>query len=210
MRIGFVLLGAFVVLSGFSCGTTEPPYTTQSFSRGLSEAVCEWVEACCDAAEVRNQPGDGVRVACESELYNGYQTWLSGLAEADFRGDGAQACVAALSQRASSCPRSFDPDELLRNCDFAVPSLQAGDSGCTDHWQCSTRFCKSGICTNPLALGRSCVGGEICAEGLRCIGGVCAALQPDGAFCQAGNECISGTCGGGECVVSTNYTCDGK
>jgi len=117
--------------------------------------------------------------------------------------------VDAVLGAAETCPRSYDPALEIDSRELVSPSKQAGDL-CQNTWDCAIRFCKSGVCANPLPSGSSCAAGEPCQSGLRCINGACSVLQPDGAMCTAGSECFSGACGAGKCVVMPSYTCDGE
>lgn len=188
----------------------DKKYDKNEFALALAEATCTWVDSCCDAPERDTLLGSGVdRTGCIADKRSDYATYFRDASPEQWNDDEAVSCVDAISELASSCPRAFDADREVDKCNLVTPNKNPGDM-CDNSWDCTTKFCKSGVCANPLPENSSCTEGERCMEGLKCVSGTCTGLQPDGAACATGAECISGACGGGQCVVSEKYTCDGQ
>lgn len=201
-------LGAILVSMG--CTPEDPQTTKEEFPTKMAEAACRWITGCCDSAEQTSIPGGGLDMAaCSSQLTTQYRTMFSGASEALWDGVAAQGLVDTVLEAATTCPRAFDPDNEMAARELVTPTKQPGDP-CENTWDCSTKFCKNTVCANPLPSGSSCAAGEPCASGLRCIGGSCKELQPDGSQCTDGFECYSGSCAAGKCLVTQTYTCDGK
>lgn len=194
-----------------SCFMTEEDTSIvkEDFPQQMAEASCTWIFACCDTAERQTVTSATNQAGCVQQLRQSYQSQFLGADPGRWNGDVARAVVDAVRGAVETCPRSYDPAEELATRELVSPTKQAGDL-CQNTWDCTTTFCKSGVCANPLPSGSSCAAGEPCQSGLRCITGTCSVLQPDGALCATGTECISGACGGGKCVVSPTYTCDGQ
>jgi hypothetical protein len=138
-----------------------------------------------------------------------YLSYYRDVEAAQWNAKDAVGCIDQINQALADCPANFDATAEADRCNLVASTKGPGDM-CKNSWDCSTQFCKSGVCANPLPEGTTCAEGDRCAAGLRCVNGECKGLQPDGASCTIGTECISGACGGGKCVVSANYTCDGK
>lgn len=217
--LGLVAATAFAS-AVVGCGTDDPPYEISDFSRDAAATYCAWVygdtaleqTACCDTAEQGQQPGAGSQASCVTEVLTDFQNMFQRVQPEAWNGGAAKSCVAQIAALAKTCGRNFEinaMDLVRNNCNLVTPTKQPGDT-CTDNWDCSTAFCKSGVCANPIPNGDPCVDGDLCADKAVCTGGACKALQPDGAACTSGTECISGACGGGQCVNSSTYTCDGQ
>ena len=197
-------------LIGAGCVPEDPQTSKLDFPASMAEAVCRWMATCCDAAEQTGMPGGGIDAStCASQLTTQYRTLFNDAEASRWDANAARELVDSVLEAAGSCPRAYDPADDLGQRELVTPTKQPGDM-CTSTWDCSTKFCKSGVCANPLPAGSTCSSGEPCATGLRCIKGLCSELQPDGAVCTIGAECYSGACGGGKCVVLSTYTCDGK
>lgn len=207
--LGLILTLPVVVLGPPACTPEDPTVSKAAFPAAMAEAVCRWVTACCDQAEQQSQPGSGSEAACQSQVSSQYANLFQGADAELWNGTEAQSLVDQINRAAEECPKAFDPAYEVAKRTLVEPTKQPGDK-CTDTWDCSTKFCLNGVCANPLAKDEACDQGEPCVAGLRCLSGVCSELQPDGAQCTTGAECISGACGGGQCVVSPTYTCDGK
>ncbi len=202
------------------CGSDDPPYEISDFAQDMAESYCAWAygdatlkqTACCDGAEQGVLAGAGSQAACVTETAAMYQQVFRKVQPEVWNGDAARACVHKVANLATTCERNFmmTMSSMVRNeCGLVTSTKKPGDT-CNDDWDCSTAFCKSGVCANPIPAGDPCVAGDICAENAICVNDVCKALQVDGAACGSGSECISGACGGGKCVNSQTYTCDGK
>jgi hypothetical protein len=205
-----IALSVLVALAA-GCTTEDPGITKEGFAQAAAQAVCTWAFACCDAAEQKSVAGAASdQSSCTVNLTATYAALYVDADVKDWDPKAARAQVDTVLAAAKNCPKAFDAMAIL-SMGIVVPSKGPGDS-CTNTWQCTTRFCKNTVCANPIKAGGSCSAGEPCEPGVRCVGdpGVCKALQPDGAACVNGNECISGACGGGQCVNSPTYTCDGK
>jgi hypothetical protein len=200
-------LGAILVSMG--CTPEDPQTTKEEFPTKMAEAVCRWITGCCDSAEQTSIPGGGLDLgACSSQLATQYRTMFSSASEDLWNGLTAQELVDDVLEAATTCPRAFDPNVEMGSKELVTPTKQPGDL-CENTWDCSTKFCKSGVCANPLPSGSSCAAGEPCADGLRCIEDSCKELQPDGAKCTVGAECYTGACLAGKCAMGP-YTCDGE
>jgi hypothetical protein len=209
MRILAALLVAVLALP--ACLEDEPKkYDKDEFAIELAQRACAWIYACCDTAEKETLLGAGATEAsCVSTMTTTYSSLVADARDEDWNGTEAASCIDGIDETTATCPKSFDIAEELDDCKLVEATKQPGDM-CESSWECTTKFCKSGVCANPLPKGSSCAAGERCAAGLKCINGECSGLQPDGSACTTGDECISGTCGGGKCVVSATYTCDGE
>jgi len=191
---------------GTGCTTEDPGITKEGFASAAAQATCNWVFACCDSAERTNYGSD--QSSCIASMSTTYTALYKDADPQAWDPKMARAQVDSVQGAAQSCPKSYDPTEIL-STGIVVPNAGPGDT-CTNAWQCTTRFCKGTVCANPIKEGGLCSAGEPCAAGLRCVVDTCKPLQPDGAACVDGTECISGACGGGKCVNSPTYTCDGK
>jgi hypothetical protein len=194
-----------------ACTPEDPGLSKDQFSQAAAQAACTWIFACCDTAEQKNFAGNATdKSSCVVNLSTTYAALYK---DADIQAwdpKAAQAQVDTVSAAAKSCPKTYDPMAVLSK-NIVLPNANPGDS-CTNSWQCTTRFCKGTVCANPIKSGGSCSAGEPCETNLRCVTSTntCQALKVDNSTCVAGNECISGACGGGQCINSPTYTCDGK
>jgi hypothetical protein len=207
-----VLLGSvFLSLGIFSgCGKEDPGYSKNDFAAEVATASCRWVYACCDSSEQK----DYLKVtqdesACVKQITTQYLDLYSSADPKIWNSQEAKACTGQIQESSKTCPKAYDPAVAVDKCPLVNPTKNPGDS-CATTWECTTKFCRLGTCANPITEGNSCQGNEPCAGDLRCINGVCKALQPDNAVCTQGRECYSGACGGGKCIVSSTYTCDGR
>jgi hypothetical protein len=204
-----VALVLFAALPGCWIEEEETSIGMGEFPSLMAEASCTWIFACCDTVERQTVTTATTQQGCVQQLRQSYQSQFQGAVSERWNGSVARGVVDAVRGSAETCPRSFDPADQIAASELVSFTKQAGDL-CQNTWDCSTKFCKSGVCANPLPSGSSCAAGEPCKQGLRCTNGTCSVLQPDGAQCAVGTECISGACGAGKCVVSATYTCDGQ
>jgi hypothetical protein len=208
------LLSAACAATLAACATEDPGLTKDFFPQAAAKAACAWIFACCDTSEQKLFAGNATdEVSCTSNLTT---TYLNLYATADPNAWDPKAARAVVDtiQAASAgkaCPKAFDPGATLAAAQIVTATKIPGKS-CTNQWECTTHFCKNGVCALLGDLNEPCASNDQCDQQkkLRCIQGTCQGLQPDGAKCATGNECISGACGGGQCVNSANYTCDGK
>jgi hypothetical protein len=216
MKLWTILVVA-ICLTG--CTTEKDTGLSKNdFAMEMAQATCNWLFHCCDGSE-REDLGKGnwsqywqdvsTEAVCASKLSTKYFDQFRDAQASAWSTGAARSCIDGILESATSCPRSFDPDSALTQCNLVTATKSPGDM-CQNTWECTTKFCKSGVCANPLKEGSTCSEKEPCTGGTRCLSGTCSALQPDNASCKQGLECISGACGGGKCVVSTTFTCDGK
>lgn len=210
-QLSRLVFGAsLILLAQGGCEKNDPKYTKGEFATAMGEATCRWSFSCCDGIERQRVVGDVQDESeCVTQVTARYTELYRDAGTEEWSGTGAVACADEIEAAADTCPRGFDPDAAHGECTLVAATLEPGDL-CSNTWDCSTKFCKGGVCANPLPDGSPCEEAEPCASGLRCISGTCQSLQPDGAECQAGDQCISGACGAGQCVTSANYTCDGR
>ena len=180
MRTSAVLLVGVFALS--ACFEEEPKkYNKEEFASELAQAACVWIFACCDTPEKETLLGAGATEAtCVSTLTAQYSSFVADASEDDWNKSEAVSCVDGIAEATSTCQRAFDVDSELDKCKLVEATQQPGDM-CQSSWECTTKFCKSGVCANPLPDGSTCAAGERCAAGLKCVVGVCAGLQPDGS-----------------------------
>lgn len=192
-----------------SCGS-DPVVDKAQFPTQIAQAVCRWYFACCDIAERGNlKMTAATELECVSQLSASYAMAYQSADATRWDGKQGLACVEKVQAASTSCPKAYDPASDVAACSMITPTAGPGYP-CASNWECTTKFCKSGVCAVAIPAGYECKPDEPCAAGLRCIEGKCKALQPDGAACTFGTECYSGACGGGQCVNSPNYTCDGR
>ncbi len=201
------ILWAGLTFSG--CTLEDPGFSKDEFAQEMARAACGWVFTCCDSAEQGEFSAASTETGCRSQMRSGYTALFSDADPQAWNMEDAYECVASLDELVDQCPHSLDLSKYLEGCNVVSASKNPGDF-CESLWDCSTRFCKNGVCANPLPAGAKCNVEEPCAGDLRCLVGECRALEVDGAACTTGQECISGACGGGKCVVSSTYTCDGS
>jgi len=206
-RTAVLLLG---VLTLSACFEEEPKsYDKNEFAGQLAEVACTWAFACCDSAEQATWLGSSMNQAsCVSTLSASYVSLFGSASPDQWQGQDAAACIESLQELSASCPRAFDIDAEMDKCTLVKWTMEPGDL-CQSNWDCSTKFCKNGVCAKPLASGSQCAAGDRCGTDLKCVNGTCVGLQPDGAACTDGSECYTGACAGGKCVSLANYTCDG-
>jgi len=83
------------------------------------------------------------------------------------------------------CESSSDCWDPFFHCSkegFCVPQAEEGGSCVDDHWHgCQTNLaiCVSGICVSRPGDGELCINGNICAQGLDCIEGICSPEPPN-------------------------------
>jgi hypothetical protein len=206
MRIGLLVL---VSVSLVSC-LDDPGFNQGQFATEAAKSYCRWVYACCDAAEQKDRsPGGGTQTACEASMTTTYLNLYQSADPTLWNGKAAKDCVAKLDATGATCPRNFDGTAQLIACPIVPATKKPGDF-CSNTWECTTQFCKNGVCANPLPENMACAATDPCQMGLRCIGGKCTTLKIDGAQCVKGEECMTGACGAGQCVNVPQYTCDGK
>ena len=204
----------------FSC-SPDPTVSKAQFPAEIAQASCHYYFTCCvDSSQRQAKVAAATESECNGDLTSQYAASYAAADERTWDGKAAQECVDQIQMvsykpvsgatSASYCKRGFDPAAAVLSCRMILPVLKAGDTGCTYNWQCTTQFCHSGTCANPIQAGYACAKGEPCASGLACVNGVCAGQKPDGSSCTVSDECISASCGGGKCVNSTRYTCDGQ
>jgi hypothetical protein len=199
-------LVAAVALLG--CPSPSPKaYNQAQFASAVADSICRWVTKCCDSAETSTFLGG--TADCRSVQQSKYLAYFQSAKAQYWDSEGAASCADSIGSTGSTCERAFDPETEVSSCGLVSPTKKAGDL-CETSFDCSTEFCKNGVCANPLSSGSTCKTGEVCASGLKCVSGVCKGLQVDGSACTTGSECISAACGGGKCIVSPTYTCDGK
>jgi hypothetical protein len=187
----------------------EKTYDKNELAQALAEAECDWIFACCDSAEQDTKLGSGTsQSACVSSARSKYADLFRDADPEKWSGSAAAACLGTVRSAAESCPRAFDPVMEIDKCEMVAPDKKPGDL-CQTSWDCTTKFCRSGTCANPLPDGSQCAPGDVCQTGLKCVNSTCVGLQPDGAACTVGDECYSGACGAGKCIASAKYTCDG-
>lgn len=207
-RTAVLLLAGTFALS--ACFEEEPKsYDKNKFAGQLAEVACMWAFACCDSAEQASWLGSSMnQTSCVSTLRARYDSLFASANEDQWQGQDAASCIDSLQDLSASCPRAFDIDTEMDKCTLVKWTMEPGDL-CQSNWDCSTKFCKNGVCAKPLAKGSQCAAGDRCDTDLKCVNGTCVGLQPDGAVCTDGSECYSGACAGGKCVSLANYTCDG-
>lgn len=216
-----VIAALLFALSSFTtaCTTEDPVYQIEQFTTDMAQAYCLWIygdsasqsPACCDSEEQKQQLGGGSYSQCLSDMQQELSASLANIDPTLWRGNVAKACAATAVENALVCQRNYDLSFyklITAECELVTPEKNPGDI-CASSWDCTTRFCKSGVCANPLPEDSACVEGDLCQGDSRCIDSVCTAPQVDGAACTSGDECISGSCGGGVCVNTTKYSCDG-
>lgn len=208
-NISMIITISLGCLVAGGCSLEDPGYSKDEFAQEMARAACGWVFSCCDNAEQSQFSTSSTEAGCRSQMRSGYSSLFLDADPQAWNPEDAFACVVALDDQVLQCPHSFDLSKYLEGCNVVAPSKNPGDF-CESLWDCSTRFCKNGVCANPLPAGAKCSEEEPCQGDLRCLVGECQALEVDGAACTTGQECISGACGGGKCVVSSTYTCDGK
>jgi len=197
-------------LALWGCIAEDPTLNKEQFSSSMAKAVCSWVFKCCDSAERKSYAGTATDEAgCAVQLTSTYLSLYQTADPAAWMSDAAVAAVQDMQQKALKCDRGFDPSANLASYTLVLAKRIPGDP-CATTWECTSKFCRTGTCANPLTAGATCTATEPCVAPLRCISSTCKALQPDGSSCIKGEECMSGACGAGQCVNSLTYTCDGK
>ncbi len=203
-----IALSALIALAA-GCVAEDPGITKEGFAQAAAQAVCTWAFTCCDAMEQKAVAGNATdQSSCQVNLATTYAALYQTADPKAWDPKAARAQVDAVLGAAKSCPKAYDPMTVL-STGIVLPNAGPGDT-CSNTWQCTTKFCKGTVCANPIKAGGTCSANEPCELGLRCVVDTCKPLQPDGAACVDGTECISGACGGGKCVNSPTYTCDGK
>jgi hypothetical protein len=198
------------LISFAGCIEDDPEYNTTDFAHRMAEASCSYIFTCCDSAETETLLGSGASESgCITTMRSTYLSYYRDVDAAQWNAKDAVGCIDQINQALEGCPRNYDVTAEADQCNLVTPTKNAGDL-CENSWDCSTQFCKSGVCANPLPEGATCTEEDRCETGVYCVNGTCKGLQPDGAVCTVGTECISGACGNGECVQSKTYTCDGE
>lgn len=196
-------------LTLLTCGD-DPGYNNSQFASELAKVSCDWIFACCDSAEQLVKANNATTKSdCIAQKTAGYITVYQSADAKSWNAQSARDCVLAVESKGAKCPRAFDPDTEVGTCQFVLATKKPGDF-CSNRWECTTKFCKNGVCANPLADGMACQVDEPCASPLRCANGKCGALKVDGSSCVAGDECYTGACVAGVCKVVPTYTCDGQ
>jgi hypothetical protein len=186
-----------------------------------AEQYCAKIFACCSS---QPETGFGSQEECE-----GFVGGLAGsLLTADIQANWirmdvskADACISHISARfeAESCEETnahFPLEETA--CRGLFTGLlgegdvcgQADEDGgvisskyaCTDGLICHSPDAGLPVCVTAPVAGEACesFGSRVCASGLACVGGVCAAPLAVGEACNAPSECASGVCDG-TCVT---------
>jgi hypothetical protein len=210
-----------------SCGS-DPVQTKAQFPSAVAQAICQYYWTCCaDPTQRAVKITAASQADCVTQVATQYAAMYQSADEKIWDGKAAQACVdkvllastAPVGNTPSTtyCQRGYDPNAAVLGCTPPpiLPTKTGGDS-CMYSWQCKTQFCRGatttaqGTCHNPLVGGDTCQPTEPVAAGSACVQGLVVAQKPDNSSCTYSEECISASCGGGKCVASTRFTCDGQ
>ena len=199
-------------LALLSCGD-DPGYNSGQFASELAKVHCDWIFSCCDSAAEQEQEL-GSKMTKSDCITKWTASYLDTYQSADpkaWNGQAARDCANVVANSTTTCPRTFDPAAKAFACPIVAATKSLGKL-CTSAWECTSKFCKSGVCAEPFTDGMACGAGDVCAGSLRCAGGKCTGLKGEGLGCASSDECVSGQCSLGKCTYdpAAPYFCDGK
>lgn len=164
----------------------------------LATAICNKLST-CSAWELRYYYGDlkgcveRVQLTCAPYV---------GLSGSSWTVDRLRTCTAGYTS--ATCADYFDPAGPAA-CS-PQPGKLASGTACANSNQCQSGFCTAalngcGTCAVPAKSGEACSPTKLCALGLTCAGGKCAAYGAVGATCgnnlaacQTGLYCKTNVC----------------